>query len=284
MNSAERRELFELLEAGFPGIGWGARLARMEALGVAWERVSKPFVRYEAGRAVSHVGVMSLPLVVAGERVSAGAIHAVCTRAEARRRGHYRAAMEDALRYCDARFETLVLTTAQPELYEPFGFRHVGEHRFSLPVDSDGVRGGFRELRPGEAEDLSILRRLLEGRPPVSSVVGVEGEVAVFAFNETFRPLLYADGLDVIVSAEFEGTTLHLFDVVGRGACAVGEILERTPRRVERVVCYFSPDLLVGAEGALPEPHLLDGDDHLMVRGPFAAAGRAFMLPRTARC
>jgi predicted N-acetyltransferase YhbS len=54
--------------------------------------------------------------------------------------------MEEVLDYCAYRYDTLILTTAQPEFYEPFGFRVVGEHIFIAKCDSAGSTDGFRLL------------------------------------------------------------------------------------------------------------------------------------------
>ena len=52
--------------------------ARAGALGFPWAAVSTAFVRREGERVVGHVGVIELPLVLAGQPVRVGAIHAVC--------------------------------------------------------------------------------------------------------------------------------------------------------------------------------------------------------------
>ncbi|WP_437591758.1 hypothetical protein [Sorangium sp. So ce1000] len=46
-----------------------------------------------------------------------------------RRQGHFASAMRAALAFCDERYPSALLCTAQPELYPPFGFRLVDEHK-----------------------------------------------------------------------------------------------------------------------------------------------------------
>ena len=273
--------LFELLDSVFPGIRHGASSAR--ALGAAWESVSTPFVCFEGGRAVSHVGVIELSLVVLGRAVKVGSIHAVATHPDHRHRGLYRRVMDEALRHCASRYETVILTTEHPEYFAPFGFRHVPEHVFTIRLESAGSPGGLRRLDLGVPEDLALLHRLLATRAPVSEVVGVVDEKAVFLFNEGRRPLYHVADLDVVVCMELEGSRLALFDIVGPRVPPLAELVGRLPNRVEEVEVNFSADRL--GTDARPVPRLLDhdGPSYLMVRGPFAAEGHAFTLPRSAR-
>lgn len=274
-------QVFNLLETAFPGVRQAAHRAR--ALSAPWESVSTPFLCLRDGQAIAHIGVLELSLVVLGQRVTVGAIHGVATHPGYRRRGYYRQLMEEALQYCASRYATLILTTAHPEYFIPFGFRRVNEHLFLVKNAPPGRPQGFRPLQTHDPRDLALLHRLLETREPVSTVVGVVNEKAVFCFNEGSRPLLYAPDLDVLVCLEREGTRLDLFDIVGPRIPPLGALLERIPQRVTEVAIHFSADRL--AVAAEVRPHLFDhdGPSYLMVRGPFAAEGQAFALPRSAR-
>jgi hypothetical protein len=190
--------------------------------------------------------------------------------------------MEEVLDYCAKRYDTLILTTAQPEFYQPFGFRVVGEYIFIVKCDSTGSKDGLRLLNFSDPQDLKLLHRLLETRIPVSNIVGIVNEKALFCVNEGTRPLHYAEDLDLIVCMEIEDNQLKLFDLVGTKVCTLDDILERIPQHIEEVTIYFSPDRLnVDAQAF---SHKLGGDSLLMVRGAFAAEGQQFMLPRSARC
>ena len=278
-NLSER--LFDLLETVFPGLRQAAHNAG--ALGATWESVSTPFLCVEEGRVVSHVGVIELTLVLLEQRVTVGTVHAVATHPDYRRRGYYRKLMEELLQYSENRYDTLVLTTENPEYYTPFGFRSIGEHCFTVKCSSPGGADGLRTLNKQDESDVSTLQRLLETREPVSQVVGVVNESAVFCFNEGGRPLNYAEDLDTIICMELEGTRLRLFDLVAPNIPPLDALLERIPYPVEEVVAYFATDRL--AAEAVAKSCVLDhdGPSYLMVRGPFAAEGHAFTLPRSAR-
>jgi hypothetical protein len=150
-----------------------------------------------------------------GQTIRVGGIHAVGTRPEYRRRGYYRQVMTEVLQHCAPRYHTLLLTTGQPALYEPFGFRMLQEHIFTVPCASPGGVQGFRSCDPHAPSDLRLLDRLLETRLPVSKILGVVQEKGVFSFNARNHSLYYAPDLDVVVSCAIEDTRLKLFDIVG---------------------------------------------------------------------
>src|SRR5688500_1985939 len=155
-------------------------IARADALGFSWAAVSTPFVHHEGARAVAHVGVIELPLMVGGRHRMVGSIHAVCTDPDRRGRGHADALLEQALAYCRVRYGTVMLTTLIPDFYARHGFRPVPEHAFARALPY-GRRGGGRPL--GETpEDIARLRRLLESRAPVSLRLGALEKGTVFVF------------------------------------------------------------------------------------------------------
>jgi len=279
------KRLFTLLETVFSSFGFDISnlVESARKLGAPWETASTPFMRFHDDIAVSHVGVLEIPLNIMGESVTAGGIHAVATHPEYRRRGYYREIMTEVVDYCDRRYETLVLTTSQPELYEPFGFRVVEEHKFVTQCDSIGSSDRLRLLNFSDSNDIKLLHRLLETRTPVSNIVGVlpQQEKALFCVNEATRPLYYAEDLDAMICMEIEDTQLKLFDLVGTNIPALDAILARIPQPIKEIIVYFSPDRLNANFQAVP--HVLD-EAFLMVRGEFAAEGKEFMLPRSARC
>jgi predicted N-acetyltransferase YhbS len=280
-DAALSRQLFDLLDTVFPGVRQMAQTAR--GMGAPWESVSTPFVCFEAGQVVSHVGVIELSLVLLGRIVKVGTLHGVATHPQYRRRGYYRHLMEEVLQYCASRYETLILTTEHPEYFAAFGFRVVSERLFTVRCDSTGRREGFRRLNTHETSDLAVLHRLLETREPVSQVVGVVNEKAVFCFNEGSRPLYYGADLDVVACLELVEGRLKLFDLVGPKVPSLAAVLERIPQRLREVTICFSADRLAVNAAAAPYVFDHDGPSYLMVRGPFAAEDRPFTLPRSAR-
>lgn len=279
-DSKVSEKLFELLEIVFPGISNAAQ--QIKQLGVAWESASTPFINFHNNIAISHVGVLEIPMQIMNNTMTVGGIHAVATHPEFRRRGYYREVMEEVLRYCDQLYQTLVLTTSNPEYYTPFGFRIIPEYIFKTKCKAQIGTNGFRVLDITAHQDVELLHRLLETRSPVSHIIGIVKEKPLFCFNEGSRTLYYAADLDLISCMNIENSQLHIFDIVAPKIHPLTEILERIPQIIEEVFIYFSPELLDLADiQALP--YQID-DGVLMVRGEFAAEGQKFMLPRSARC
>ncbi|WP_437969529.1 GNAT family N-acetyltransferase [Sorangium sp. So ce260] len=282
-----RTQLMALMDAVFPGIV--QVIDRARALGAAWEDVTTPFVASAEGGPVSQVSVMRFAMVLDGTPTDVGCLHAVCTHPAHRRRGHHASAMRAALAFCDERYPAELLCTAQPELYEPFGFRLVDEHKVVAGVAPRLDRQPMRPFRLTNEADRAIFQRLASRRAPVSTRLGVTGPAAVFVVNEMDRPLFYAEDLDAIASLEIAGDALCLYDVVAAELPPLDEILRRLPAQVRRVELFACPDAL-GMTGTA-EPHVfVDGDDaiggagavRLMVRGPFPEG--PLMLPRPFRC
>jgi predicted N-acetyltransferase YhbS len=276
--------LFPLLDRVFPGLAASAE--RIRALGASWEEVSTPFVAEVDGEPVSHVGLIALPLVLMGAEATAGSVHAVATHPEHRGRGHYRAAMEELLAWAESRFPTLVLTTEHPEYFTPFGFRHAPEQAtlWSVP---EGLRratpGRLRRLDLAVPADLALLHRLLDEREPVSRVLGVRREKTIFLFNEARNPLWYAPELDAALCLEREGHRLRLYDLVAPRLPRLEDLAACLPWEVEELEICLAPDRLAPDEASHPVLFEHDGPSWLMVRGPFAAEGQPFILPRGAR-
>lgn len=275
------KRLFDLLETVFPEMNISNVAAAAKYLGASWETASTPFIRFHEDVAVAHVGVLEIPMQIMGQPVTVGGIHAVSTHPEFRRRGYYREIMQEVLNYCYQKYDTLVLTTTQPELYEAFGFRVVKEHIFKTKCNVINNSDRLRLLNTSDDNDVELLQRLLTNRTPISNVVGIVNEQALFCFNEGTRDLHYAEDLDLIICMEIENTQLKLFDLVGASIPPLKAILERIPQFIQEVTIYFTPDRLDVNTQAFP--HVLD-EAMLMVRGAFAAEDEQFMLPRSARC
>ena len=267
-------------------------IARAEALGFSWSAISTPFVHWEGARALAHVGVMELPLVVGGRQRMVASIHAVCTDPDRRGRGHARTLLDAALAHCREGYGTVVLTTLIPDFYARHGFRTVAEHAFIRPVRATPAPGG-RRLAEGP-QDARLLRRLLERRAPVSQRLGSleSGTVVVLDLllsGRDFSRAYYHAALDVVTVHEVHGRTLVLYDVVGASIPPLDALLPSIGADVDRVITLFVPDRL--GEGFRAEPWdrrraqaLGDGAfAGLMARGPLDTGSEAFMLPALTR-
>lgn len=275
-------QVFSLLDLAFPGLPAHARA--LEPLGLRWDQISTPFLVTDGNQPVAHVGVLEVPMILDGCERLVGGIHAVCTKPNHRRRGYFRLAMDEALAWCDERYATALLIGGDSELYEPFGFRLVRESRFVAPAYRSANTPDRRRLRRLDLDqpaDLRLLHRLLDERAPVSRRVGVVRERGVFLFTQATQTMSYAEDLDAILCLKIVDATLRLYDLVAIRIPTLQEVIERINSPLKRVEVYFTPDQLDAPLD--PEPHIVDGDSLLMVRGEFPGPQNDVMLPSTAR-
>jgi ribosomal protein S18 acetylase RimI-like enzyme len=271
-----------------------AGVARAETLGFSWAEVSTPFGRREGDRAVAHVGVIELPLVIAGRSCRVGSIHAVCTDPERRGRGLGRALMQEALAACRARYDTLVLTTLVPEFYARLGFRPVREHAFSRPLARSAPASSCGRALTETPGDLRLLRRLLARRAPVSERLGSREAGTVFVIAlllawGDFSRVHYHPALDTLTVHEVRDGTLVLYDVVAPSIPPLEALAAAIGADADRVITFFAPDRLGAGFRAEPWDRARaaamgdDGFAGLMALGPLAGEHDEFMLPPLSR-
>ena len=276
-----REPLFDLLDRVFSGLREGAD--SLVPLGASWDAISTPYVRFDQGQALSHVGVIELPLILRDRPVPVGSIHAVATHPDHRRRGYYRELMEEVLADCAGRYETLVLSTENPEYYEPFGFRVLQEHQFTVAGHATGSPAALRRLDLERPADLELLHRLIATREPISRVVGAGPALTVFLFSEARRGLLYSEELDVAICMETHEGRHELYDVVGPSLPDLDALLAVLPPSSADLTLHFAADRLAPGADSTPRVFEHDGPSYLLARGRFDAEDEPFTLPRTAR-
>jgi len=249
-----------------------AAIERAGRWGADWCRASTPFVSWgEDGEALGHVGVVPVHLRAAGRDLSVAGIHAVCTSPSHRRRGHLRRAMRLALPFVDARYDTAVLWTDEPDIYRRYGFEVRTEHLFRGEIAPGPRRKVDRPLDPDRPADLSRLRELLATRTPVAELCAAGGPGWHFLIALSMR-IGQAGGdlvrelpdLGCAVVSRLRGRALVLEDVIGPTIPPLGALVERLAGGAEEVEVLFTPDRL-GAHhlGQLPRPP----PETLMVRG-----------------
>ncbi|MFH1465022.1 MAG: GNAT family N-acetyltransferase [Pseudomonadota bacterium] len=263
---SERAALMSLLDATWPGLA--ARFDAAARLGWPVGEHSTPFVTREGGRLASHVGVLDLPVMLGGRERRIAGLHGVCTLPEARRRGHARAALAQAMEHVAAHFGAAKLQTDKPWLYGPFGFRVVPQHRFRLNRRGRAGPGSA----PVGAEDLPWLRQVLATRAPLSRRFAARDDGWLVGIDTVLRrgdlSLLHRVAhLDCAVAWELRGRTLLLDQVIAPRLPLLVELLAAAPWDFDAVEFRFSPDRL--APEALPQPET--GEDALMVWGDWPA-------------
>ncbi|WP_421592181.1 GNAT family N-acetyltransferase [Shinella sp. M27] len=228
-----------------------------------------PFAWFDAsGTCIANISAFSMPLVINGNFTRAAALQSGAVRPDFRGRGLFRSVMEAALDYCDSEgFEAVALLTDKPTLYERYGFRTLAQHRFAGPAPTGGRAGATRQLDMANDADVTLLRRLLNGRRPVSDRFAPLRQVEMFLFNAALMPDLRLDVMEedgaVIAWQQGEDGTFELFDVAGAQIPALADILASLRLTPSKIHVHFAPDHLNWNGEAIAD----EGDVVLMLRG-----------------
>lgn len=237
---------------------------------------------YWSGKSIAaNVSIRPLPLMANGKIVRAAQLHAVATRPHWRRRGLFTDLMTRVLDYAEGRFDRLLLFTAEPALYAPFGFRHLPQHIFTghLAVSGDADAMSCRSLSLDDPDDCTLMRALYTARQPVSQHFAVAENGDIFFANALARPnwrLVYLPRAEALVVCEGS----QLLDIAAAKMPPMAAILaamQCTPD--SEIEVHFPPDRLAGDFRALPyEP---PEEDHIMLRGPLEIVDQPIILPPT---
>ncbi|TPQ50872.1 GNAT family N-acetyltransferase [Prosthecomicrobium hirschii] len=256
-------------------------IAPLERLG-GWEDGSVPFAWFEGDACIANVTAHPKPMILQGKAVTPWSIVSVATRPDRRGRGLFGDLMARALAHCDRETDLVILGTATPDLYRPFGFRPIGEHAFAgpppAPVPASGL--GARRLDLADDADAARLVALFGDRAPVSTICGLLADRPFFmlkALEEPHIALAWLEALRVVAAIETDGTCLRLLDVVGPAIPPLAAILaelgtglggQRLGGRPSRIEVYFPPDRL-----AWQPAEIMPEDSGWMVRGPWPLDG-----------
>lgn len=219
--------------------------------------------------------------MVNGKVVRAAQLHAVATRPNWRRRGLFTDLMTRVLDYADGRFDRLLLFTAEPALYEPFGFRHLPQHIFTgrLAVSGDAGDMPCRSLSLDDPDDCTLMRALYTARQPVSQHFAVAENGDIFFAHALAQPswrLVYLPRAEALIV--HDGS--QLLDIAAAKMppmAAIAAAMQCAPDT--EITVHFPPDRLNG--DFRPSPYDPPEEDHIMLRGPLEIGDQPIILPPT---
>lgn len=244
---------------------------------------SMPFGYFDAaGRCVANFSAVSMPLIIGGRPVRAVGYQSGAVRPDYRGRGLYRDLMRRAFAWSHEQgFELGLLLTDQPALYHPYGFRSMPQHAFRGPTPAaTRAAAGARALSAEDTDDIHLVRRLLAGREPVSTIFAIAGHTVEFLLNASFDPdvrLSHLPHYDAVVAWKVVDDAFRLLDVVAAEVPPLAGIVGALDvKQTEMLVC-FPPDRIDWPEGR-PAPYA--GACELMIAPMRSAALPAgpFML------
>ncbi|MFO8059354.1 MAG: GNAT family N-acetyltransferase [Bacillota bacterium] len=251
-----------------------------------WDDRYIPHSYADGGEVVANVSLNVMDVILNGRPHRAAQLGTIMTHPNYRRRGLAGELIRSLLKDCSGYELIYVIGDRQLRDYYPrFGFRPLAETRFILPVE--GRRCGdtsLRRLNTSDPRDLDLIHRLARMRRPISRVFGVdnaEGILMWYCFNVLSDCFHYWEERDTIVVFRREGSTVHLFDVIGADRITFDQLLPHvTDWDTEKMVFHFTPDRL----DVRAETRPLEGDDILFVTGGARWESlREFKHPTTAQ-
>ncbi|MFN0137261.1 MAG: GNAT family N-acetyltransferase [Phycisphaerae bacterium] len=245
-----------------------------------WDASFRSIGYWHDDRCVANVGVFDMPLIVDGHEVRSCGVQAVATDPAFRRRGLFKSLMREAVRHIDSRCELSLLFTANPALYERFGYRIVCDdvflYRRRLPPSVAPCVA--RPLSINSRVDIALLEARRRTAAPISRQFAPSPRGAMFWYNELrhgLRRVYDLPTLDALAVFDHDGGRLRLLDMLADRLPSLDDLIDATGSQASVVELWFSPDQFDAVCEVVPRR---DGD-FLMARGPLAIEGRPFAFP-----
>lgn len=239
-------------------------------LGFPWREVTTPFALVEDGRVIAHAGLLEIPLVVAGQAVTIGGMHAVCVAAERRGEGLGRRVMTACLAAADGRgYPAVVLGSEKVGLYAKFGFRVRALQTFVAHGVDGG--GGARALDLKRADDAGIWTSAMRSRGALADRFAVLDRGLLNAFDAvnvdgSHAPVWLDERLGVVYYARAEDGRVIVDDVFAPGPFDGEALLAGMALAGEEVVFGCDPGGLGIAAEARAAAYA-EKDDRIQIRG-----------------
>ncbi|WP_150267266.1 GNAT family N-acetyltransferase [Paenibacillus tepidiphilus] len=203
---------------------------------------------------IANVSISKMDLVINGELRRAIQIGTVMTHPDHRGQGHSKRLIQDVLDTYAGDFDLFYLFANRNVLdfYPRFGFTAVATTEYEMDVPNvSGAAAGlcFVKLDLSSEEDWELLQRKLATRVSVSRRLGVVNNTGLFSYYALGAfpdALYYCADEGVIVVAEHEGETLHLYDAVSAAPVRLERLLPALcTSQTRHVRFHFTPDSLL---------------------------------------
>lgn len=269
-----------LMDSIFPGVkSMALTAAKYHA---CWDKESTPFVIEKDGEVIAHLGIMPLQVMLNQNIRQVAALHGICTKQAFRGRGLFKQLMQEAMKYIDDNYDTAILFTDRPSLYSPYRFSVLPEYDFIVDspnfkkVDSD-----LRLLSLDDANDLSLIRKLLSSSLPLSNQMGLINAPTLFIFNHLNNKLYFSQELNMVIIYEVKERCLFIKDILSQEQLSIDEIINILPGDYEKVILQFCPNKFYSQTY---RPVFAKPDGNIMVLDNFNYQGNNFRYPESYRC
>jgi GNAT superfamily N-acetyltransferase len=288
-NYANDPQLFDrcmnLINAVFPGCEDFARFGMKH--NASWSSASTPFIIEEKGEIIAHAGVWPLTMVIDGKEHQSASIHGVCVKPEYRGRGLFKQLMNEAMTYVKTHFDSSVLFTTKPYLYENFPYKvMLPEYDFEVSQKPEvkNETSDIRKLLLDNSDDVKIMQHLLSNRLPLSnqfSIIGDNGK-SLFILNTYQKDIYYSKKLNALTVFEIYNHTLFIKEIISLVPLHLNDVIAMIPEKFDKIILQFCPD------GFLDEkeysPILARPECCIMVSETFQFNNKCFRYPELYWC
>lgn len=236
---AKDGELFSrtlnLIDSIFPGAK--RMIARGQELGANWQTASIPFLIEKNNQLIAHLGIVPITIRMNHVTHQTAALHAICVKPNFRGQGHFKALMHEALEYLQTHFDSTILFTENPALYQPFGYHVVPQYDFVVEHHDVAAPDDLRPLYLEQPQDLRLFKQLLRERTAHNPLYDIKHET-LYLLNSLDMKFFYAKYLDAIIV--YKGHhTLYIQDIICRTPIGLSEILKVLPQKTHECILQF---------------------------------------------
>ena len=231
---------------------------------------------------IANVSVSKMNLTINGSNQRAIQIGTVMTHPDYRGNGFSKALMNHVLEtYCDE-YEMFYLFANDTvhDFYPKYGFVPYGESDFSMRVAPMSInKNGLRKIDCTVEEDLRLINKILQTRAPISNQFGIREDRGIFMFyalNVFQNDIYLVEEKEAIVIYQYEGNTIHLFDVVSQHKVDLMDLLTSISNTdTASIHFHFTPDLFTEKANCEPKKHsdllFIRSKNDLNLNGAFCA-------------
>jgi GNAT superfamily N-acetyltransferase len=249
-----------------------------------WSDRYIPFSLVADGKIISNVSISKMDLLIDGVRKKGIQFGTVGTIPEFRNKGLARRLMEYALDKFNADFDVFFLYANKSVLdfYPKFGFRRYKESVYEADLSEGFAPGNPRRLDINDAEDRTIIYKLLKRRRIQTGLFGAENyEFITFWHMLNIFPedIFYLNDPELLLIMTSEKSTLNIWEVVFTAKpdwqTIIPELLIR--QNLSKIRYHFPPD-----QSHFHYDRILEEDTLLFIRSGIMLKGNRFRFPVTA--
>lgn len=204
----------------------------------------------DGDKVIANVSINKMELAINGQRKKALQFGTVMTHPDYRKKGLSRELISHIIEEYEADYDLIYLFANDSVLnfYPKFGFRKMDETSYKLEAkDVEKKKESIRKLDTEDEGDKKIIKRLVNGRQPISKAFGICNDIwplLVYCFYQFKDNLYYLEDEDTIVILQRENEILRIYDIVSLKSINLDSIVEKVVMSKDKTIeLNFVPEL-----------------------------------------